>query len=122
MLISAAYATTAAAVPPTVPTSDTLIMNLMMVFTLVILFYFLMIVPQQKRFNKHRAMLGAMKKGDKIVTAGGLVGTIDRIAEEDKEVIIDLGNGIKVTALRDTLQLRTEPVLTPDAGKKAGKK
>lgn len=81
--------------------------NIGLILVMVALFYVLLIRPQQKRFSEHKEMLGALKKGDKVVTAGGLVGKIDKLSGED-EVIIDLGNGVKVTALLSTIQAKTE--------------
>lgn len=78
-------------------------MNMLLILVLVALFYVLMIMPQQKRFKEHRAMLDSLKKGDKVLTAGGLIGKVEKI-KDDKEVVIDLDNGIKVTALRSTIQ------------------
>ena len=80
---------------------------------LVIMFYMLLIRPQQKRFQAHKEMLGALKKGDKVVTSGGLVGKIDKLADDD-EVIVDLGNGVKVTALLHTIQAKAEKPATKE--------
>lgn len=77
--------------------------NMGLIPILVVMFYLLLIRPQQKRFQQHKAMLDALKKGDRIVTSGGLVGKIDKLTN-DEEVLVDLGNGIKVTALRATIQ------------------
>ena len=79
-------------------------LNLLLIGILVGMFYILLIVPQQKRFKKHRAMLEGMKKGDKILTSAGFIGTVDKIEPGNDEVIVDLGNGVKVTALRSTIQ------------------
>ena len=114
MLISKAYAAATAPVNsvPGVPSAGEAFMwNMMLVLTLVVLFYVLLIVPQQKRFKEHSKMLSAMKKGDKVVTGGGLVGVVDKITEGDDEVVVDLGNGVKVSALRSTLQSKDSPLL-----------
>ncbi len=87
--------------------AEALMWNLGLVVVLVALFYFLLIMPQQRRFKQHSDMLSDLKKGDRIVTGGGLVGKIDKIVD-DKEVIIELGDGIKVTALRSMIQGKTE--------------
>lgn len=97
--------------------------NLGFVALVVFAFYMLLIRPQQKRFKEHAEMLGALKKGDKVVTGGGLVGKIDKLVG-DKEAVIDLGNGVKVTALRSTIQNKTELTVKPanDTKKAAPKK
>ncbi|MGH1456895.1 MAG: preprotein translocase subunit YajC [Alphaproteobacteria bacterium] len=81
--------------------------NMGLVVVLVALFYVLLIMPQQRRFKEHSEMLSHLKKGDRVVTGGGLVGTVDKLVD-DKEVLIDLGNGVKVTALRSMIQGKTE--------------
>lgn len=81
--------------------------NMGLVLVLVGLFYVLLIMPQQRRFKEHSQMLSALKKGDRVVTGGGLVGVIDKVIN-DSEVLLDLGNGTKVTALRSMIQGKTE--------------
>lgn len=113
MLISAAYAAgEAVGNPPTA--GDAFMTQMFLILILVVLFYVLLIMPQQKRFKKHREMLDSLKKGDKIVTSGGLLGKIDKITPEKDEVIIDLGGDIKVTALRSTIQGRRDPLPAND--------
>lgn len=102
---------------------EAFIWNMGLVGVLVLLFYVLLIAPQQKRFKEHSAMLSALKKGDRVVTGGGLVGSVDKLVD-DSEVIVDLGNGLKVTALRSTLQTGAAVLNKPAANdaKKADKK
>lgn len=95
--------------------------NMLMVVVLVGLFYVLLIMPQQRRMKEHTKMLDALKKGDGIITAGGLIGTVDRVEGND-EVVIDLGNGVKVTALRSTIQAKNDPRLKPLPAAKAEEK
>lgn len=92
--------------------TEAFIYNMGLIVVLVALFYVLLIMPQQRRFKEHNKMLDALKKGDRVVTGGGLVGKVDKIIDE-KEVLIDLGNGVKVTALRAMIQGKTE--LAPKA-------
>ncbi|MEY3268110.1 MAG: hypothetical protein RL480_870 [Pseudomonadota bacterium] len=65
------------------------------------IFYFLMIRPQQQRAKAHRAMIEAVKKGDEVVTGGGIVGKVVRVM--DGEVEIDAGNNVKFRVLKGTL-------------------
>lgn len=102
--VAAAATDTAAAAPVGSPVA----WNMGLIAVMVIMFYVLLIRPQQKRFKEHADMLGALKKGDKVVTAGGLVGVIEKIDDKDDEVIVDLGSGMKVTALRHTIQAKAE--------------
>lgn len=130
MLISKAYAAVTAAAPenlnlPAAPTPmESFMWNMVLIGTLVFLFYVLMVRPQQRRFQEHSQMLNKLEKGDKVITGGGLVGVIERIDEEKEEVVVDLGNGIKVTALRHMLQGKDSPLLRRNPAndlKKGGK-
>ncbi|MCK5285270.1 MAG: preprotein translocase subunit YajC [Alphaproteobacteria bacterium] len=126
MLISKAYAAVVDIDTQVVDAPDAgnaFMWNMGMVFILVILFYVLMIKPQQKRFREHSQMLSDLKKGDKIVTGGGLVGKIDKITDGNDEVVIDLGGSLKVTALRSTIQAKNDPRIKPanDSGTKKKK-
>ncbi len=103
-----------APLPPAPGFGEAFATNMGMVLVLVIMFYFLLIKPQQRRFKEHSNMLSALKKGDRVVTGGGIIGTIDKISDGD-EVIVDLGNGIKVTALRSTIQGKDDPHLRKKA-------
>ena len=60
-----------------------------------IIFYFFLIRPQQKRVKDHKAMVESLKRGDEVITSGGIIGVVDRIMEDDRiEVLIS--NDIKV--------------------------
>ena len=67
-----------------------------------VIFYFFLIRPQQKRVKDHKAMVASLKRGDEIVTSGGIIGTIDRVMEDDRiEVII--GENVKVQVIKTTI-------------------
>jgi preprotein translocase subunit YajC len=67
-----------------------------------IIFYFFLIRPQQKRVKDHKTMVENLKRGDEVITSGGIVGTVDRVMEDDRiEVII--GENIKVQIIRSTI-------------------
>ncbi len=68
---------------------------------IVAIFYFLLVRPQQKRLKEHRGMIEALKKGDKIITAGGLYGTVADVSE--KMLKVDIANGVRVKVKRDTI-------------------
>jgi len=77
-------------------------------FLIIVIFYFLLIRPQQKRLKAHQAMISELKKGDKVVTAGGIIGTIHDVAEET--VRVEIADKIRVKVKRDTItQLADEP-------------
>jgi len=66
--------------------------------------YFLLIRPQQQKVKAHREQVAATRRGDRVVTGGGLIGTVVRVDDEKDELIVELGEGIRVRALRSTLQ------------------
>ena len=67
-----------------------------------VIFYFFLIRPQQKRVKDHKAMVESVKRGDEIITSGGIIATIDRVMEDDRiEVII--GENTKVQIIRSTI-------------------
>lgn len=66
-------------------------------------FYFLLIRPQQKRQREHQAMLSRLKKGDKVVTAGGIVGTITGLT--DAQIEIQIADKVRIQALRPQVML-----------------
>ncbi len=73
-----------------------------MMAALFAIFYFLLIRPQQKKAKEHRDMVHAVQRGDNVVTGGGLVGKVAKVT--DTEVMIDLAEGVRVTAVKGTLQ------------------
>ncbi|MEM6780917.1 MAG: preprotein translocase subunit YajC [Pseudomonadota bacterium] len=93
----------------------------LLILALVALFYVLLIMPQKKRFKEHKAMLDGLQKGDSVVTAGGLVGKIEKISDDSDEVVLDMGHGTKVTALRSTIHQKHE-AKDKKANKKADEK
>ena len=67
-----------------------------------VIFYFFLIRPQQKRVKDHKAMVQSLKRGDEVITSGGIIGTIDRVMEDDRiEVVI--GENVKVQIIRSTI-------------------
>ena len=67
-----------------------------------IVFYFLLIRPQQKKSKDHRTMLGALRRGDRVVTGGGIVGTVNKVLSPE-EVEVDIAQGVRVRVLRSTI-------------------
>ena len=67
-----------------------------------IIFYFFLIRPQQKRVKDHKTMVESLKRGDEIVTSGGIIGTVERVMEDDRiEVLIE--ENTKVQIIRSTV-------------------
>ncbi|MDP3265010.1 MAG: preprotein translocase subunit YajC [Tabrizicola sp.] len=73
--------------------------------------YFLLIRPQQKRAKVHRAMIEALRRGDQVVTAGGIVGKVMKV-QEDGMVEVEIAEGVKVKVMKSTIGQvlnKTEP-------------
>ena len=77
-----------------------------------VVFYFLLIRPQQKKQKHHKEMLTAIRRGDRVVTGGGIVGTVTKVID-DKELAVEITDGVKVRvqrALVASVISKTEPV------------
>nr|WP_310522327.1 preprotein translocase subunit YajC [Polymorphobacter sp.] len=106
MFASPAYAQAAAVAPGGATAGLIAFVPYIAIFAI---FYFLMIRPQQQRAKAHRAMIDAVKKGDEVVTGGGLIGKVIKVM--DAEVEVELGPQVKVKALKSTLaDVRTRGV------------
>ena len=67
-----------------------------------VIFYFFLIRPQQKRVKDHKSMVENLKRGDEIITSGGILGTVDKIMEDDRVEVL-IGDNIKVQIIRSTI-------------------
>jgi preprotein translocase subunit YajC len=76
-----------------------------------VIFWFLLIRPQQKKMKEHQAEIAAVKKGDRVVTGGGLIGKVTKVG--DAEVEVELGQNIRVQALKSTLSQVVDPTARP---------
>lgn len=87
-----------------------------------LIFYFLIIRPQQQRVKAHREQVAAARRGDHVVTGGGLIGTVVRVEDDKDEVLVELGENIRVRAVRSSLmevRSKGEPAKPAnDSGKK----
>ena len=111
MFVTPAYAQGVGATP------DVFISVLPFVLIFVVM-YFLIIRPQRTQMKRRGEMLAAIRRGDTVVTGGGLVGKVTKVVD-DNELEVDLG-GVKVTALRSTIadaRVKGEPVANQNAKK-----
>ena len=118
MLITPAFAQTAAG--PGV--NDMFGMMLPLVLIMVV-FYFLLIRPQQKKMRDHRELVKNIRRGDTVVTTGGLVGKVTKVVD-DNEVQIEIAEGVKVRLMKHAVsEVRTkgEPVKSAEPAKAAKK-
>lgn len=75
-----------------------LMQQLIMFLPIILIFYFLLIRPQQKRAKQHREMIAALARGDTVITSGGLIGKVTRVA--DDEITVELGENVRVRVVR----------------------
>ena len=68
-----------------------------------IIFYFFLIRPQQKRIKEHKLMVSALKRGDQVVTSGGIVGKVERILGDDKVDLL-IAENVTVQVVQSTIQ------------------
>ena len=67
-----------------------------------VIFYFFLIRPQQKRAKDHLAMVAGLKRGDEVITSGGIIGTVDRVMEDDRIEVL-LSDNVKVQIIKSTI-------------------
>jgi preprotein translocase subunit YajC len=87
----------------------TMIVPLMLI---MVVFYFLLIRPQQQKMKQHQAMISKVAKGDTVVSSGGLIGKVVKVVD-DHEVLVEVGENIKVRLLRSGIadvRVKGEPV------------
>ncbi len=77
-------------------------------------FYFLLIRPQQTRQREMKTALAAIRRGDRVVTAGGILGTIQRVKEGSDEIEVEIAPNVRVTVLRDTISSVLKPTAAND--------
>ncbi len=77
-------------------------------------FYFLLIRPQQTRAKEMKAMLLALRRGDRVVTAGGILATVQRVKEGSDEIDVDIAPNVRVTVIRDTITTVLKPAAAND--------
>ena len=68
-----------------------------------VIFYFFLIRPQQKRVKEHKIMTQNLKRGDEVITSGGIIGTVDRVLEDDR-IELSISEGVKVQVIKNTVQ------------------
>jgi preprotein translocase subunit YajC len=68
-----------------------------------VIFYFFLIRPQQKKIKDHKAMVASLKRGDEVITSGGIVGKIERVLDDDK-VELKISENVVIEVIRSTIQ------------------
>lgn len=104
MLITPAYAQGAAG-------GGDFFIQIMPFLLIFVIMYFLIIRPQQRRLKEHREMVGSLRRGDTVVTGGGLVGKVTKV--DESEIQVELAQNVRVKVVRSTVsevRSKTEPV------------
>jgi preprotein translocase subunit YajC len=92
-------------------------MQLLPLVLIFVVFYFLLIRPQQKKMKEHREMLGQLKRGDRVVTAGGIVATITKVKDGSDEIEAEIAPNVKVMVVRGTIGSVLRPEAANDEAK-----
>jgi preprotein translocase subunit YajC len=98
-----------------VPAGPSIITQLLFFLPLILIFYFLLIRPQQQRAKKHAEMVAAIKRGDTVVTSGGLIGKVNKVS--DTEISLDLADNVRVRVIKQMIievRNKAEPVPAND--------
>ena len=88
------------------------LISLMPLLLIFVVFYFLLIRPQQKKVKQHREMLSNIRRGDRVLTGGGIFGTVTKVVN-DTELVVQIAEAVKVRIARGTITevlSKTEPV------------
>ncbi len=118
MLISTAYAQEAAGPLASLGSLQSLL-PIVLVFGV---FYFLLIRPQQQRAKALKAEIASVKRGDRVVTGGGIVGVVQLVREGTNEVEVEIAPNVRVQVVRETINSVIKPVVANDTKAIAAKK
>ena len=97
------------AAPASVPSTTSVLVGIAPWLLIFVIFYVLMIRPQQQRVKQHQAATNAVKKGDDIITGGGIRGRVTKVSDDEAEV--EIAQGVKIRVIKSTIS----QVLTPNA-------
>ena len=114
MLISPAYAQSLGFLG-----DSSSLMQMLPLVLIFVVFYFFLIRPQQSKAKQHRSMLDALRRGDRVVTGGGIIGTVTKV-QNDQEVTVEIAENVRVRILRSTISsvlAKTEPVAAKESPK-----
>jgi preprotein translocase subunit YajC len=112
MLISTAYAQAAGGA-----SGGSAFASFIPIILIFVVFYFLLIRPNQKRMKDHQAMLSSIRRGDKVVTNGGIIGMVTKVIEDERELQVEIAENVRVRVRQDMIANvlgKTEPVSAND--------
>jgi preprotein translocase subunit YajC len=118
MLISPAYAQAGGLFD-----SQSAMIQFLPLVLIFVVFYFLLIRPQQQKQKQQRSMLDSLRRGDRVVTGGGIVGTVNRVTPGSDEIDVDIAQGVRVRVLRSTISsvlAKPDPAAAREAANERG--
>lgn len=92
------------------------IIQLVPLLLVFLIMYFLLIRPQQRKLKEHQALIAALRRGDQVVTGGGLIGRVTRVKDNENEIDVEIAPGVNVRVVRSTITSvvsKTEPAKAP---------
>ena len=92
--------------------SSSMIVQFMPLILIIVIMYFLILRPQQQRMKRHQEMVKALRRGDSVVTNGGLVGKVTKVVD-DEQIEVEIADGVRVRQLRSMVsevRAKGEPV------------
>ncbi len=91
------------------------VMQFLPLVLIFVVFYFLMIRPQQQQQKSLKAEISAVKRGDRVLTAGGIVGVVQKVRDAANELEVEIAPNVKVIVARDTLSMVLKPTAANDS-------
>ena len=88
-----------------------ILMGIMPWLLIFVIFYFLMIRPQQRRVKQHQATLAAIKKGDQVITGGGIRGKVTKVTDDEAEV--EIASNVRIRVIKSTISHVLDPSTKP---------
>ncbi len=101
--IKSAFAQTAAPAGEAAAAQGSLLGGVVPLLLMLVVFYFLLIRPQQKKFKEHQSMLSAIRRGDKVITGGGIVGTVYKVEDGDDMLTVEIAPDVRVKVTRPSI-------------------
>ena len=97
--------------------SSSMIVQFMPLILIIVIMYFLILRPQQQRMKRHQEMVKALRRGDSVVTNGGLIGKVTKVVDEE-QIEVEIADGVRVRQLRSMVsevRAKSEPVKNDSA-------
>lgn len=103
MFISPAFASASSTAATGAATGGSFLASLLPLFLVVVIFYLFLVRPQQKRMADYQKLVSGLRKGDRIVTSGGIIGTIHRVEANATDVTVEIAKDVHVRVQRNAI-------------------